>query len=222
MPIKDLTIRDMPDKLALFPLSGALLLPRTELPLNIFEPRYLEMCNHVLSTNRLIGIIQPKISDVGVLSTENSPPELEEVGCVGRITSFAEQDDGRILISLVGVCRFEILKEKKQEFAWREAYVSYSSFLTDFHKVVDANINLDDLIHAFKLWLDANHLKADWAELRKIDAEGLINTLAMVLELDETARQGLLEARDFKMRAELLLALIERSSLTATSNNILQ
>jgi Lon protease-like protein len=199
---------DMPRKIPVFPLSEALLLPRAELPLNIFEPRYLAMIEHALSTHRLIGMVQP------AQGSEAGKPSLADIGCAGRIAAFAEQDDGRVLITLIGVSRFKIVKEIASPSPWREAEVEFDSFAPDFEQGYgEERVARDALLTAFRNWLEANDLRADWDEVAKASNETLVNTLSMMAPYDGRSKQALLEAPDLKTRADVLIALTEISRL---------
>ena len=133
---------DLPKTIPLFPLAGALLLPRTDLPLNIFEPRYLLMIEEAMKGERVIGIIQPQDS------SDDAKPELESVGCAGRITSYSETDDGRLFVTITGVCRFTILQEVETSAPYRLANVDYRPFAVDFVSETGArSVNRDDIIN---------------------------------------------------------------------------
>jgi Lon protease-like protein len=197
-------ISDMPKTIPLFPLAGALLLPRTDLPLNIYEPRYLQMIDDAMYGERIIGIIQPTDGDF----SEN--PTLEKVGCAGRITAYAETDDGRFVITLTGIARFKIKKEFPARGDYRLAQVEYKPFATDFIVEKDAQlVNRPQLISAFKQYLDANNMSADWSEVNAVSTEVLVNTLSLMAPYPAREKQALLEAPDLKSRADVLVALTE-------------
>ena len=208
------TIAELPDVLPVFPLSGALLLPRADLPLNIFEDRYLQMFNTALSTHRLVGMIQPEPSD------NNNTPVLSRVGCAGRITSITETDDNRLLISLSGVCRFEVLKEMKVKTAWRQCKVTYDGFAADLITDNQArNVNRDALVTAFRQYLEANNMSANWDEVEKVSTENLVNTLSQMAPYPALEKQALLEAPDLKSRADMLIALTELALARQSNGN---
>ncbi len=195
---------DLPRSIPVFPLSGALLLPRTDLPLSIFEPRYLLMVEDAMMGERIIGIIQPQNND------GKEKPKLEKVGCAGRITSYSETDDGRLLITITGVCRFEVKKELNVKTPYRQANVGYSPFAVDFVSETGArNVNRDQLISAFRQYLEANNMSADWDEVNSISTEVLVNTLSLLAPYPPREKQALLEAPDLKSRADVLVALTE-------------
>jgi Lon protease-like protein len=196
---------DLPQKLPVFPLPGALLLPRAYLPLNIFEPRYLEMVSDALSGERMIGIIQPKDDN-----DTAERPELMKVGCAGRITSYAETPDGRMLVTLTGVSRFSIKSELAIDTAYRQVVANFKPFAIDL--VMDlgaAEVNRPALLTAFKDYLTANNMSADWSEINAASTEVLVNTLSLLAPYPASEKQALLEAPDLKTRADVLVALTE-------------
>jgi Lon protease-like protein len=198
------TIAELPEVLPIFPLGGALLLPRAELPLNIFEDRYLQMFDAAVSTHRMIGMIQPDAS-----GDENNP-QLLRIGCVGRITSYSETNDNRLLIGLTGVCRFEIIREKKVKSAWRQCIVTYDGFAADLVTDNQARtVNRSALVTAFRQYLEANNMTANWEEVEKVSTENLVNTLSQMAPYPAAEKQALLEAPDLKTRADMLIALTE-------------
>ena len=196
---------DLPQKLPVFPLPGALLLPRADLPLNIFEPRYLEMISDALSGERMIGIIQPRDDSDTV-----ERPDLMKVGCAGRITSYAETPDGRMLVTLTGVSRFSIKSELTVDTAYRQVVANFKPFAIDL--VMDlgaAEVNRPALLTAFKDYLTANNMSADWSEIIAASTEVLVNTLSLLAPYPASEKQALLEAPDLKTRADVLVALTE-------------
>lgn len=201
----------MPGHLPVFPLSGALLLPRAEMPLNIFEPRYLAMIEHALGTDRMIGIVQPRESEAIDLSGDRpDKPALSRIGCAGRITAFAETPDGRMMVTLTGISRFEIREELETDGPWREVIADYDAFAGDFEKGLgEDKVDRKGLLATFRAYLDANGLSADWQEVSRASNEVLVNTLAMIAPYDRRAKQALLEAPDLKTRADVLVALTE-------------
>ncbi len=195
---------DLPKTIPLFPLAGALLLPRTDLPLNIFEPRYLLMIEEAMKADRVIGIIQPQGS------SDSNQPALEAVGCAGRITSYSETDDGRLLVTITGVCRFTIIDELDVATPFRQASVDYRPFAVDFVSETGArSVNREQLIKAFRQYLEANDMSADWNEVEAVSTEVLVNTLSLLAPYPARDKQALLEAPDLKSRADVLVALTE-------------
>ncbi|MBL8902735.1 MAG: LON peptidase substrate-binding domain-containing protein [Hyphomicrobiales bacterium] len=196
---------DLPQKLPVFPLPGALLLPRADLPLNIFEPRYLEMISDALSGERMIGIIQPRDD-----SDTAERPDLMKVGCAGRITSYAETPDSRMLVTLTGVSRFSVKSELAVDTPYRQVVANFKPFAIDL--VMDlgaAEVNRPALLTAFKDYLTANNMSADWSEINAASTEVLVNTLSLLAPYPASEKQALLEAPDLKTRADVLVALTE-------------
>ena len=196
---------DLPQKLPVFPLPGALLLPRADLPLNIFEPRYLEMISDALSGERMIGIIQPRDD-----SDTAERPDLMKVGCAGRITSYAETPDGRMLVTLTGVSRFSVKSELAVDTPYRQVVANFKPFAIDL--VMDlgaAEVNRPALLTAFKDYLTANNMSADWSEINAASTEVLVNTLSLLAPYPASEKQALLEAPELKTRADVLVALTE-------------
>jgi Lon protease-like protein len=198
---------DVADVIPVFPLAGALLLPRGQMPLNIFEPRYLAMIDDALRSGiRLIGMIQPDQAHGG---TEDRP-NLYRVGCVGRITQIAESGDGRYLLQLTGVSRFRIEEELAVTTPYRQCRVSYKPFASDFEARHGENeVDRESLLHALSDFLKANNLKADWQGIENAPNEALVNALAMMSPYSAAEKQALLEAPDLKTRAEILIAVTE-------------
>jgi uncharacterized protein len=198
---------DLPKVLPVFPLPGALLLPRGQMPLNIFEPRYLALVDDALRDgHRLIGMIQPDVAQGG----DDAKPPLYKIGCVGRITQLAESGDGRYLLELTGVARFRIEEELKVATLYRQARVTYAPYADDFvaRKGEDA-VDRDAVLAALRGFLDANDLNADWDGIDKAPNEALVNALSMMSPYGPAEKQALLEAPDLKTRAEILVAITE-------------
>ena len=199
------TPSDLPQRIPVFPLAGALLLPRADLPLNIFEPRYLEMVDDAMSSHRLIGIIQPQAD-----AEKDDVPALMKIGCVGRITSYAETSDGRLLIALTGVSRFEISDELDCDTGYRQVVANYHPFAVDLVSDIGANdVNRPALLKAFRDYLNANNMNADWDQVDAASTEVLVNTLSLLAPYPPHEKQALLEAPDLKTRADVLVALTE-------------
>jgi Lon protease-like protein len=190
-----------------FPLPGALLLPRGQMPLNIFEPRYLAMVDDALrSGERLIGMIQPD----PVHSGPPDKPPLYRVGCVGRITQFAETGDGRYLIQLTGVSRFAVAEELEVRTLYRQCRVDYAPFADDFvARKGEQAVDRAAVLQALSAFLEANNLKTDWEGIENAPNEALVNALAMMSPYGPAEKQALLEAPDLKTRAEILVAVTE-------------
>ena len=196
---------DVPLIVPVFPLAGALLLPGGRLPLNIFEPRYLQMVDEAIGGDRLIGMVQPALD--GSLR-EDGAPALSEVGCVGRLTSFAETSDGRYLISLTGVCRFRIADELTVRTPFRQCRIM--PFAADLNEDQGGgDVDRTALLRAFRQYLEANDLEADWESVSRADNATLVNALSMMAPYGPAEKQALLEAPDLKSRAETLIAITE-------------
>lgn len=198
---------DLPGTIPVFPLSGALLLPRGQMPLNIFEPRYLEMVDDALRDgHRLIGMIQPDPAHPG--SPER--PNLYKVGCVGRITQIAETGDGRYLMHLTGVARYRIIQELPVATSYRQCSVDFTPFTDDFvARKGEEHVDRKAVLSALTQYLKANNLKADWDGIENAPNEALVNALAMMSPYDPAEKQAMLEAPDLKTRAEILIAITE-------------
>ncbi len=208
------TIADLPKQIPLFPLSGALLLPRTDLPLNIFEPRYLMMVEAAMATDRMIGIIQP-LQDSG-----GEKPKLERVGCAGRITSYSETEDGRLMITITGICRFNVKKEPRVATPFRQAVIDFKPFAIDLVSGTGApSVNREQVVQAFRQYLEANNMTTNWDEVNAVSTEVLVNTLSLLAPYPPREKQALLEAPDLRSRAEVLIALTELALAKSLGGN---
>ena len=198
---------DLPETVPVFPLPGALLLPRGQMPLNIFEPRYLAMIDDALRDgHRIIGMIQPEPTQ----APDADEPKLFKVGCVGRITQIAESGDGRYLIELTGVARFQVVEELNVATDYRQCRVTYAPFADDFvPRKGEEAVDRDALLAALNAFLQANDLKADWEGIEKAPNEALVNALSMMSSYGAPEKQALLEAPDLKTRADILVAITE-------------
>ena len=199
---------DLPGVIAIFPLPGALLLPRGQMPLNIFEPRYLAMIDDAMrSGSRLIGMIQPDPIHPG---PDQTKPQLFTVGCLGRITQLAESGDGRYLVQLTGVARFRMEEELAVGTPYRQCRVTYQPFTADFTaRKGEEDVDRKALLRALADFLKANNLKTDWEGIENAPNEALVNALAMMSPYGTAEKQALLEAPDLKTRAEILVAVTE-------------
>lgn len=202
---------DLPARIPIFPLRGAILLPRATLPLNIFEPRYLEMIDDAMSSARVIGILQPMLADD---EDQESPldkaAKLRAVGCAGRVTSYQELDDGRLIITLTGITRFECVGEAEMDKPYRIMSVSYDRFASDLTEGLGEElVDRKNLLRVLKTYLEVNRLKTDWATIQRASNEFLINALSVMCPYGPEEKQALLEAKDLKSRAEVLVALAE-------------
>jgi uncharacterized protein len=199
---------DLPGVIAVFPLPGALLLPRGQMPLNIFEPRYLAMIDDAFrSGTRVIGMIQPDPAHPG---RHENKPNLFGVGCIGRISQLAESGDGRYLVQLTGVVRFRIEEELALGTPYRQCRVTYQPFIDDFTaRKGEDEVDRKAVLRALADFLKANNLKADWGGIENAPNEALVNALAMMSPYGAAEKQALLEAPDLKTRAEILIAVTE-------------
>lgn len=197
---------DLPDTIPLFPLPGALLLPRARLPLNIFEPRYLAMIEDTLKTShRLIGMIQPREVPDGM----GNPP-LHQIGCAGRLTSFSETEDGRYLITLAGVSRFRLIAQNEGFTPYLRGDVDWDAFGNDLNKN-DPDLGFDrpEFLKLLKRYFDQTGLTSDWDSMKDADEELLINSLAMLCPYTAEEKQALLESPSLQTRRETLTTLME-------------
>jgi uncharacterized protein len=197
---------ELPDTIPIFPLAGALLLPRSRLPLHVFEPRYLQMIEDALKTpQRLVGMVQPN----EVPGREG--PGLQTIGCAGRITQFSETEDGRYMITLAGVSRFRILREVEGFTPYRRCEVNWEGFDRDLweKEECDGGFHRDDFLNLLSRYFDARNLSADWETLKEAEDELLINSLSMMLDFEAEDKQALLEAPSLETRRETLVTLIE-------------
>lgn len=210
-------VSDLPDTIPVFPLPGALLLPRSRLPLQLFEPRYLQMFEDTLRTSqRLIGMVQPN----PIRGREDA---LHVIGCAGRVTQFSETEDGRYMITLSGISRFRIAREVDGFSPYRRCDVSWAGFERDMGRG-DADSAFDraaflDLLHRF---FESRQLATDWETLKDAEDELLINSLSMLLNFGPEDKQALLEAPSLTTRRETLVTLIEFALRGGTSEEILQ
>jgi uncharacterized protein len=206
---------DLAEVIPVFPLPGALLLPRGQMPLNIFEPRYVAMIDDALREgHRLIGMIQPDAAHPG----PESKPNLYKVGCVGRITQIAETGDGCYLLQLTGIARFRVDEELSVSTPYRQCRVTYAPFSDDFTaRKGEDEVDRASLLRALSDFLKANDLKADWEGIENAPNEALVNALAMMSPYGTAEKQALLEAPDLKTRAEILVAATEIELAKKTS-----
>jgi len=200
---------DLPQVIPVFPLDGALLLPGGELPLQIFEPRYLNMVDDVMGGDRIIGMIQTRPGG------DRSRPRLAAIGCTGRITSFAETSDGRYLITLTGLCRFEAGEELTMTLPYRQLRARYEPFegdLAEDEKTAPPPVARERFARALKRYLNRRELDIDWETASSAPLEALVNSLAMGLPFDPLEKQALLQAPDLAGRFDVLTTLLEIDS----------
>ena len=196
---------DLPAEIAVFPLTGALLLPLGRLPLNIFEPRYLAMTEDSLCQGRMFGMIQPNAGEPGGAHG----PSLYRVGCLGRISSFSETDDGRLLITLTGVARFSVAEELPMRRGYRRVRADYAAYLGDLEATPRLVLDRARLEESLRAYFRANRIEANWDAVRETPDAMLVTTLAMVCPFEPREKQALLEAPTLQDRADMLLALVE-------------
>lgn len=201
---------DLPQEIPVFPLRGVILLPRATLPLNIFEPRYLAMLDDVLSGSRLLGVIQPDRTDAVEESPRERGARLKKVGCAGRVTAYQELDDGRLLITLTGIARFNVVEERDVSKPYRVCRVEYGSYAGDLGLDTSSTaVDRTELLRVLKNYLEAHKLRADWKAITNAETETLINALSVVSPFGPEEKQALLEAADINARAAVLVALAE-------------
>jgi Lon protease-like protein len=194
--------RDMPATISLFPLVGALLLPRRPIQLTVFEPRYLAMLDDALAGERLIGIIQPSEE------TSDPAPELYPLGCAGRIVQYAEIGDGRCFLTLMGIARFRLLSEASSAHPYRTAVADYAPFAEDFREGAgESAVDREGLLATLKRYAEINEVKIVWSDIRQASNEALVNGLSMLSPCGPREKQALLEAPDLKSRADMLVAI---------------
>lgn len=213
-------IEDLPEIIPVFPLSGVILLPRTTLPLNIFEPRYLAMVDDALAAKRYIGMVQPRL-DADDMTARDTPPEIYNIGGIGKITSFAETDDGRYLITLTGISKFRIAEEISTDTPYRRVIADYKPFEQEIIASSQSmRTSRQNLLEALKVYLQVNNLDTDWESISTAPTDTLINSLAMICPFDPTEKQALLEAENVQDRCEILSALLQMASTSGSGGAI--
>jgi hypothetical protein len=209
----------LPEILPIFPLTGVLLLPRGRLPLNIFEPRYLAMVRDALGGERLIGMVQPHEPQDDNRGRGAENPPVYPIGCAGRITAFAEADDGRYMITLTGVSRFRIVEEFPLLSGYRRVRPDWSPFGRDLEPQEPAGFDRDRLVRGLLAFFTQQGLEADWEAMKKAPIEHLVTSIAMLCPFPPSEKQALLEAADLADRAQLLTALIEMAAIRPTAED---
>ncbi len=210
---------DLPDVIPVFPLPGALMLPRARLPLHIFEPRYLAMLDDALKVpDRLIGMVQPvKGRDTG------QGPGLHTIGCAGRVTQFSETEDGRYMITLTGISRFRVVSEIEGFTPYRRVRANWEGFERDRGaEETDPEFKRDALMDLLARYFHARNLSTDWESLKEADDELLINSLSMLLDFDIEDKQALLEAPCLTTRRETLMGLLEYALRGGDGGEVMQ
>jgi uncharacterized protein len=205
--LNPVSIADLPQVIALFPVSGALLLPRGQIPLTVFEPRYRAMIDDALKANRMIGMIQPE-EDENDFLRQKIP--LYSIGCLGRITQFIDTEEDRYLVTLSGLTRFRILEEMSVTTPYRKARVDFSEFSSDFEDTFgEDTVDRSSVLETLRNFAKANDFEIEWRGVKEAPTEALINALSMMAPFGIREKQALLEATDLRARAEILIAMTE-------------
>ena len=212
-------MNDLPKKIPVFPLSNFIIFPKTTVPLNIFEPRYLDMVNDSMKSNKLIGMIQPKS-----LENEDNLPELHDIGCLGKITSFKETEDGRYMIELKGLIRFKVIKEIKSQNIYREYEVDFKDYYHDLsEKKEELKFSELELIFKdLKLLFEKRGFIINWKELEKQSLDEIINALSMASPFTLEEKQVLLEARNLSLRKNKIAEILSTYAYDVFNNTTLQ
>ena len=211
---------DLPNTIPIFPLSNFIIFPKTSVPLNIFEPRYIEMINDIMKTNKLIGMIQPK----SINNEKSSIPTLHKIGCLGKITSFKETEDGRYLIELKGIIRFKIIKEKVTDKLYRTCEVAFNDYFNDLSAVKE-DLKFKDLELIFKdlkQLFEKRGFIINWKALEKQSLDETINALAMASPFSLEEKQVLLEAINLDLRKNKIAEILSTYTFDQYNNNTLQ
>jgi Lon protease-like protein len=199
------TPEELPASIPVFPLPKALLLPRGQLPLNIFEPRYLAMVDDAMRGSRVIGMIQPDPE-----APAEDAEQLCAVGCAGRITQLAETGDGRYMVTLTGIARFKVVDEIAATTPYRQCQADFTPFLVDFSpRAGEDEVDRDGVLRTLREFAETNNLQIDWSSVHEGPNEALVNALSMMSPFGVKEKQALLEATDLKVRADVLVAITE-------------
>ncbi len=196
----------LPAEMPIFPLTGVLLLPKTRLPLNIFEPRYLNMTAAALAGDRMIGMIQPRGPNTG------DRPPVYRTGCAGRLVSFSETEDGRYLITLSGLIRFDVADERELRDGYRVVAPDWAPYRDDLMEEPSAGIDRERVLKSLRAYFAANKVDANWDAIEETPTDRLINALSMMCPFQPSEKQALLEAPTLSDRADVMTALIEMST----------
>ncbi|MBK1701684.1 LON peptidase substrate-binding domain-containing protein [Thiococcus pfennigii] len=201
---------DLPTQLPIFPLAGAVVMPGVQLPLNIFEPRYLNMVNDALAGDRLIGMIQPRSETI-----EDEVPQIHRVGCAGRITSYSETSDGRIVLVLTGVCRFQVRRELETRRGYRRVEPDWERFTIDYQGSEGGMVDQEGFLTSLRAYCNLRHVEIPWDDAKKMPAGELVDLLCSHLPLEPEDKQALIETLDVKDRAELMRGLMDMASASS-------
>lgn len=207
------TGQSLPTRFPIFPLRGCLLLPNGNLPLNIFEPRYLQMVRDAMQTDRIIGMVQPKRDDEKALR-----PEIFKTGCAGRITNFGETEDGRYLITLTGLLRFDVAEELSVTTPYRQIIASFQRWRGDLQPLAPPASLRTRLLTVLKGYFERNRIDADWRAIEAAPIAPLVTSLAMICPFAPSERQAMLEAPTLARQGELLVALMEMEARAGSSS----
>ena len=211
---------DLPKKIPVFPLSNFIIFPKTTVPLDIFEPRYIDLFNESMKTNKLVGMIQPKTSN----NEDQMPPALFDIGCLGKITSFKDTDDGRYLIELKGLIRFQVLNEVNSHHKYREFKVDYKNFHHDLESEKE-ELKFSDLeliFKDFKSLFEKRGFIINWKDLEKQSLDETINALAMASPFSLEEKQVLLEAKNLDIRKDKIAEILSTYSYDVFNNTTIQ
>tara|TARA_B000000475_G_scaffold57714_1_gene45594 strand:+ start:60 stop:704 length:645 start_codon:yes stop_codon:yes gene_type:complete len=210
---------DLPKKISVFPLSNFIIFPKTTVPLNIFEPRYLDMVNDSMKSNKLIGMIQPKSSE-----NDDDLPELHDIGCLGKITSFKETEDGRYMIELKGLIRFKVITEIKSQNIYREYEVDFKDYYHDLNEKKEELkfSELELIFKDLKLLFEKRGFIINWKELEKQSLDEIINALSMASPFTLEEKQVLLEARNLSLRKNKIEEILSTYAYDVFNNTTLQ
>tara|TARA_Y100000590_G_scaffold70042_1_gene76408 strand:+ start:3357 stop:3992 length:636 start_codon:yes stop_codon:yes gene_type:complete len=208
---------NLPKKIPIFPLSNVIFFPKTILPLNIFEKRYIQLVNDCIKSNRLFGMIQPK-------EKGNPKPKIYNVGCLGKIVNFSETNDKRYIINLSGVCRFKIKEELATEKLYREFNVDYSDFETDLNRdsIKKNEYDVNDILKKLKILFKKRNYLIDWPQLEELKFEELVNTICMISPFSLIEKQKLIEAIKMENKLKALDEIINFNLLDSLENNTVQ
>lgn len=206
----DPRFEDLPKAIPIFPLAGVLLLPRGRLPLNIFEPRYLNMTADALRAARVIGMVQPVDAEAG-----GGDVAVYPTGCAGRITEFSETDDGRYLIMLTGLCRFDTVSELPPRHGYRRVIPRWDAYRDDLGEAAEVSLDRERLLRRLRIYLRAHGVDADWEAIEQISDERLLTSLAMTCPFEPSEKQALLECRTLSERRDTMIALMEMATVEA-------
>ena len=208
---------DLPNKISIFPLSNAIFFPRTVLPLNIFEDRYLQLVNDSMKGNRMFGMVQPR-------NKKDTSPEVYNVGCLGKITSFNETTDKRLIITLSGLTRFRIKKELEKKKLYRSFEVDYSEFLTDMEPIKDVSFSLEkkNLLNKIKVFFEKNNYPVNHNELSKLDLDELVSNVSMISPFSIEEKQKLIETKKIDNKVKVLSEIINFNLLDYEESKTIQ